>query len=332
LLEPDPSGRGRKKRLQPGESGWAQIRLAQPTAALAGDRFVIRRFSPVITIGGGTIVDNRPPRREKFERRRERLEALESNDLERIITTLASEARFELELAAVVSRSGANESELREALDAVVASGAAWSISEKPRRIVHRERHATARQALLDRLEQFHAANPLLPGEPTRAVRSGLFKRASEAFFSALIDRLVAAGDLALEGELVRLSSHRIRMRQDEQAAQQKILDAFEQAGLTVPSLKEFLAGLEVDAARAQRILSNLVRAGELVKATNDLVFHKRAIDELLAKLRSHGPSISVGEFKDLAGVSRKYAIPLLEYLDRARVTARQGERRRILL
>ena len=121
----------------------------------------------------------------------------------------------------------------------------------------------------------------------------------------------------------------------DEEAESKKIIEqAFASAGLKVPSLKEVLAGLKVDKMRAQKIVTLLLRDKVLIKISEELVFHQSALMDLRQKvtaLKSTTPKIDVARFKDMTGVSRKYAIPLLEYLDRERVTRRVGDERVIL-
>ena len=134
--------------------------------------------------------------------------------------------------------------------------------------------------------------------------------------------------------DLVRLAGHRMVLKEDEQQARDKIVGVFRDSGLTVPVLRELIPKLPVDAARANKLLQVLLREGELVRINADLVFHRDAIEKLQALLRQQkvkSDRIAVPLFKDLAGISRKYAIPLLEYLDRTKVTRRVGDERIIL-
>jgi selenocysteine-specific elongation factor len=142
---------------------------------------------------------------------------------------------------------------------------------------------------------------------------------------------------LELVGDLVRLPGRGVVMK-DEEAESKKIIEhAFSSAGLLVPALQTVLGGLKVDKARAQKIVTLLLRDKVLVKVSEELVFHQSALQELRAKLaavksKASGlAKIDVGKFKEMTGVSRKYAIPLLEYLDRERVTKRVGDERVIL-
>jgi len=152
--------------------------------------------------------------------------------------------------------------------------------------------------------------------------------------FNGLLEALVRAGKLQVEGEVVRQAGRTVVMKQEETESQRQIEQAFASAGLKVPALKEVLAGVKVDRARAQQIVTLLLRSRVLVKISEDLVFHHTALEQLrrmIADCKPTSPKIDVARFKDLTGISRKYAIPLLEYLDREHVTRRVGDERLIL-
>jgi selenocysteine-specific elongation factor len=145
---------------------------------------------------------------------------------------------------------------------------------------------------------------------------------------------LVRGKKLEVAGELVRLPGHGVVMKDEEAESMQIIEQAFGSAGLKVPALHEVIAGLKVDKARAQKIVTLLLRDKVLIKVSNELVFHRSALEQLRRELMAYkakSPRIDVAKFKELTGVSRKYAIPLLEYLDRERVTKRVGDQREIL-
>jgi selenocysteine-specific elongation factor len=325
LLERNPDTNQRLRSLAPGGRAFVRVRLTAPALAVAGDRFVIRRFSPVTTIGGGRVLDPHPPRRELYAARVARLRAFASADLTRILEALASSARFQLDAADVVRRTGALEADIRKAAGQLIV------VRGKPLALAHPDRIDAASGKLLADLQAFHKANPLLAGKPRGAVHSGPFAQAPDFFVEYLISSLGASKKVAVDGELLRLAGHRIQMDAEETKARETLVSAFAEAALQVPSLKTFLPGLGLDAKRAQRILGALLREGLLVRISDDFAFHKDALEDLLARLaqrKLENPRITVPEFKDLSGVSRKYAIPLLEYLDRARVTRREGDSR----
>jgi len=148
------------------------------------------------------------------------------------------------------------------------------------------------------------------------------------------LQALVQEKEIELSADLVHLPGRGVVMKDDEAESRKLIEHAFASAGLKVPALKDVLAGSKIDKARAQKIVTLLLRDKVLIKVSDDLVFHQSALAGLRQQLllqKSKSAKIDVGRFKDLAGVSRKYAIPLLEYLDRERVTKRVGDERIIL-
>jgi selenocysteine-specific elongation factor len=158
--------------------------------------------------------------------------------------------------------------------------------------------------------------------------------KASPEVFTAVLDMLVRERNIETAGDWVRLPGHGVVMKDEESESKKKIEAAFAAAGLKAPSLHEVIAGLKVDKARAQKIVTLLLRDKVLAKISEELVFHRSALEELrglIAAQKKKSPKMDVAKFKELTGVSRKYAIPLLEYLDRERVTKRVGDAREIL-
>jgi selenocysteine-specific elongation factor len=192
--------------------------------------------------------------------------------------------------------------------------------------LVDREWSRDAVARVTDVLGEFHRQHPLAPGMPREEVRSREFSGAPPFLLDALV---VRAPGLVVEGETLRLASHKVVLKQDEEQASASMEAIFEKAGLAVPPVSEALAKSGVDPARARTLLQILLRQGRLVKIGDELVFHRSALDRLRQLLAPYkGQRLAVPQFKDLAGVSRKYAIPLLEYLDRERVTRRDGDQR----
>jgi len=185
------------------------------------------------------------------------------------------------------------------------------------------------RDRLIAAVRKFHGEKPLAPGIAKQDLRS----REMPAAPLWLVDALLAdAKDLVVEGETVRARSHRVVLQEDETAARAAIERAFERAGLATPAVAEVLAQSGVEAARARSLLQILLRERQLVRVSDELVFHRSAIENLRQMMAARKAArFNVAAFKEWTGVSRKYAIPLLEYLDRERVTRRQGDERLVL-
>ena len=181
-------------------------------------------------------------------------------------------------------------------------------------------------------LEDFHRKNPLAGGIGKEELR--VQTDSGDTAFDAILEILAREKKIEMAGDLVRLPGRGVVMKDEEAESKRQIEEAFATAGLKVPALHEVIAGLKVDRTRAQKIVTLLLRDKLLVKISDELVFHRGALEELrrqMAAYKVKSAKIDVGKFKELTGVSRKYAIPLLEYLDRERVTKRVGDAREIL-
>ncbi|MGD0791524.1 MAG: selenocysteine-specific translation elongation factor [Terriglobales bacterium] len=315
------------KQLKPGDEAYAQLRFAEPMLLLPGDRFIVRQFSPVVTIGGGVVLDASPAtRKQRVEDATAFLKIMREGSLEQV-------------LAARVTRRGAmglrlddipREMNIRreEASKLAAKAGLLWCNPV----LVAPAAYAEAKADVLQAVKKFHDANPLVAGMSKEELRDRV-NLGPEVFYSVL-GKLAEEKKLEVAGELVHLPGRGVVMK-DEEAESKKIIEqAFASAGLKVPSLKEVLAGLKVDKIRAQKIVTLLLRDKVLIKISEELVFHQSALMDLrrkIAALKTSAPKIDVARFKDMTGVSRKYAIPLLEYLDRERVTRRVGDERVIL-
>ncbi len=315
------------KQLKPGNEAYAQLRFTEPMLLLPGDRFIVRQFSPVVTIGGGMVLDASPAMRKQ-----------PVGNTAAFLKTMRHGSPEEV-LAARVGRRGAiglpldaipGEMNIRreEAAKLVVKAG----LVPCNQVLVAAAAFAECKTQALQALKNFHDANPLVAGMSKEELRDRV-SLGPEVFYSVL-GKLAEEKKLEVSGELVRLPGRGVVMK-DEEAESKKIIEqAFASAGLKVPSLKEVLAGLKVDKARAQKIVTLLLRDKVLIKISEELVFHQSALLDLrhkIAALKASAPKIDVARFKEMTGVSRKYAIPLLEYLDRERVTRRVGDERLIL-
>ena len=320
---------GRQAALTPGSEAFVQLRLAKPLVAALGDPFILRQFSPLTTIGGGTVLHPQAPRHKRKENWRPLLEALVTGEATRILELFCESRPYGISGAHLSTISGRPEDEW---LDAARSAPALQIIRDRPLWVCSQAKAREAADHVVTALDRFHVANPLLAGASVEAIRRSEFGDAPDFFADCLLRELEAAGRLVLDGDLVRNSEHRIRFRADERKARDQLVAAFKEAGLQVPFLKEFLPTLPIDAARAQRVLAALLHEGVLVRVNHQLVFHRTAMTTLTRQLATlRGKRIKVGEFKALASVSRKYAIPLLEHFDRQKVTLRDGDRRMVL-
>jgi selenocysteine-specific elongation factor len=324
-----------QEQLAPGESALAQLRLDSEMLLLPGDRFILRQFSPVVTIGGGVVMDARARRHRRSDAPvAPFLETFERGSREEILLALAEATPRGLTLEDILTRTGWLAAEVRATAAKLTEQKRLRILSEQPLTVAAEQALEKCATALSEAVEQFHRANPLLPGMPKQELRGRAGNPRLELFQAAL-DDLAKKGALTVSGDLVQRAGRQISLAPEEARAKELIEREFERAGLTVPSVSAVLEKLPVEAGRAQKILQILLRDHVLVKIADDFVFHRTAVAglrDLIAKYRrERGDRLGIAVFKELTGVSRKYAIPLLEYLDRERVTRRAGDERVIL-
>jgi selenocysteine-specific elongation factor len=329
------------KELRPGERAYAQLRLAEPGLFLPGDRFIVRQFSPVVTIGGGMILDNDPPaHRADDESAREFLRTMEAGQPAARLERLAERAG-EISLSTLVARTGWQPEAVLKLARQLERDERGRLLGQPATLLVDATQFRGLQQRVLEQLDNFHATNPLVTGMTKEHLRGRLARRQSghvvlpsALLFNAVLQSLAAEGKALLEGETVRRAGRGIELSPEESVAKEQIGRAFEKAELAVPGAAEVLGGLPIDRARAEKILRILLKEKVLVKVTEDLIFHRSALErlrEVIARHKQQSNRLNVAVFKELTGLTRKYAIPLLEYLDRERITRRQGDERVIL-
>ncbi|MBV8553865.1 MAG: selenocysteine-specific translation elongation factor [Acidobacteriaceae bacterium] len=299
----------------------ARLRFDEPVLALPGDRFVLRRPSPPLTVAGGFVVDAFPPLRLNRARTVLRLHNLAHPDPGQRIQLLVEEQNPGRALPDLVRTTGRPASDLR----AVIAANPSLVFVETAQRVVSKTWLEEQRKKLVTWLAVFHAKNPSAPGAPIGQARLGLDSALAHFVFEKF-------PPVRVQGDLIALAQHRAELSSEEALALQKIEQAFRKAGYTPPAAAEVLKNAGTDSKVARTLLESLIKNQKLVRVSEDLVFHADVIAHIRKSLSIHkGRRFSVPEFKEWTQISRKYAIPLLEYLDHQRVTRREGDARIVL-
>jgi selenocysteine-specific elongation factor len=316
------------KPLKPGAEAFARLRLSAPLLLVPGDRFIIRQFSPVVTIGGGMVLDSRPISRSLPPD--PEMEILASPDREAILRLRIWRGHHDgVWLPQLVAETGWTKDVIESQLSRAVQAGDVVKIGDI---LMHAPAWEALKAQVIHSVEEFHNRNPLVSGIGKEELR--VVTDAGDEVFDAIARILVREKKIEIAGDLVRVPGRGVVMKDEESESQRIIEQTFFAAGLKVPALKDVLAGLKIEQARAHKIMTLLLREKILIKISDDLVFHQAALAELrksLAAQKLLSARLDVARFKELTGVSRKYAIPLLEYLDRERVTRRVGVERLIL-
>lgn len=316
--------------LKPGESGWAQLLTAMPVVCAPNDRFIVRQFSPVTTIGGGVVADVNPMRRMKPDARAAMLNELAiADDHGRLRVLVTRRERRGLRFEEATHETGWARRRLQSATSAAMKAGEIVSFGEV---MIATPALQNVCTDLVAAVEAFQTANPLTGGISRQELLEK--SRLDHELFGGAIEKLLRGKELEASGELVHLPGRGVQMKDNEAESKKQIEAAFATAGTKVPALKEVLAGLKLDLTRAQKIVTLLLREKVLIKISDELVFHQNTLEELkrqVKEMKISTDKIDVTQFKDKFGVSRKYAIPLLEYLDREHITRRVGNERIIL-
>lgn len=322
------NSRAALNQIMPGGELFARVRLTKPALLLPGDRFIIRQFSPVVTIGGGTVLDALPV--ERMPGHSDFLKILDGGDLGAILLArIARRLAIGITISELAGETGWTGSVIGDQVREAVQKGQALRIGE---RVVDQAAILGLQNFVLRAAEDFHKRNPLVAGVGREELREQVDARAD--VFDAITASLIRERKLEQVGDVLRLPGHGIVMKGEEAESKTRIEGAFASAGLQVPALNEVISGLKIDRTRAQKIVTLLLREKVLIKVSEELVFHRNALDDLRQRLAAHkmkSTTIDVAGFKELTGVTRKYAIPLLEYFDRERITKRVGDTRQIL-
>jgi selenocysteine-specific elongation factor len=307
---------------------FARLKLSEAALLLPGDRFIVRQFSPVVTIGGGVILDAAPiPRMLELD---EFLKIMSGGDGAAILKArIVRRGHDGIFLSRLIAETGWTRAAIDTQLAEPLRLGRVVRVGDL---FLDIAAMAALKTRIVGAIAEFHKENPLVRGIGREELRAQA--QANSEIFESVAAILVREKKIEIDSDLVRLAGHGVVMKDEEAESKIRIEDAFGSAGLRVPALPEVLAGLKVDKVRAQKIVTLLLRDKILIKVSDELVFHRAALQELRGQLlayKAKSPQIDVGKFKELTGVSRKYAIPLLEYLDRERVTRRVGDMREIL-
>jgi selenocysteine-specific elongation factor len=346
-LLPDvpPLGSGRRVRFHQGTTellgrvslardGYARLRLESPAVVTRGDRFVLRAYSPLATIGGGIVLDPHPPRgpvrTPAAIARFERLDPLQATDDSTVETFVDDRAEAGLHTRLLISRAGLTSTSAEQVAVRLVKSNKAAQIGDL---LVSTRALAQLAERLVAEIDAYHAMHPLADGMPREEARERLFRRAAPIVFDAVVDRLVAAGTLVARERLAR-AGRQVSLSAEEARVQDILERVYLEAKLTPPDATTVVEAAGAPRVLVDRMLSLLVRNRRLVKIES-LLFHTSALETLKDDVRSMKGAgtgrVDVTSFKERYGVTRKYAIPLLEYLDRERVTRRVGDARVVL-
>ena len=324
-----------------GKSGLAQLRLEVPISTVHGDRFILRSYSPAETIAGGVIVDPFAVkhRGKEMGQTRSRMNRLiEANRVEKIVAFVEMSELGGRTVEDLIATTGLKREVISDLTSQGIEQG---DVVEAGGLLLSTSSLARLSQGVLSELENHHKREPLARGMLRETLREKVFTHSPPELFAAVIQKLEASGQLVAEKDIIRASSHKVDLSEKDSRLREKLEEVYREAGVECPSIDDALVRAGVTGpqrVQARKVLQLLIEDRVILRVQNEMFMHSSVLDELKVKLLDHASRheperlIDVAGFKDLAGVSRKYAIPLLEYFDREKVTRRAGDKRIILL
>ena len=318
--------------LEPGDSSFAQIRLEEPIVVLPRDRFVIRSYSPIITIGGGEILDIMPRKHRRL--RSSSLDHLKSlyqgDEAERLLILLRDARLNGVELADLTGRLTLKPSDIQKSIQELSAQGEVQIIDQANFFSMTTAHFNTAQKNILSFLNEYHAQNPLRAGAPREEVR-GKAGDINEKIFAAALRYLSESNEIVENGATLRLASHSVEIDETLGEVKTKLESVFKNAHFQPPSVEDAFSKSGGKGNSNRSALQILIDQGVLLRLKDNIVYHRLALSEAENLLREHlsqNNEITAAEFRDLLGITRKHAIPLLEYFDTARITLRVEDKR----
>jgi selenocysteine-specific elongation factor len=319
--------------LGPGEEAFVQLRLKSPVLLLPGDYFILRSYSPQITVAGGMVVDPAPPRRRRRSAQAlELLQALgEGEDADKLLLLTREALLSGLTLDELITRSGLSAKRADAALSGLLSQGLIVQAVKEPRIFLAREAFNTLKGQLLAGLETYLQDNPLKDGIGKEELKARIPKRSDLRFFGPVLSSLEKEGKTVTDRDLVKIPGYKASSAADQAQLQAALEGALVTGGMEPPTIKELCETARCTEKETLEHLSLLVREGRVIKIKGDVYYAPAPLqalrDTLIAHLREKG-EITPPEFRELTGLSRKFMIPLLEYFDQEKVTLRVGDKR----
>jgi selenocysteine-specific elongation factor len=320
-----------REAVKSGEKIFAQLILEEPAITMAGDRFVIRSYSPVTTIGGGVIVDPHPPKHKRFQTDvlEEFTSLLEGDEVTKAGVIITRSGLSGITLHELVVRTGMTRNQLRKILDRMFSDKQAILLDKEEIRVVSYAPYGALLEHFLEELGRYHRKNPLREGLPREELRRSIGLVQNLKVFSLALRDLERQGKIVVDRENVRLKEHRVDLGVGLEEIRKEIEELYRKTGLTPPNVREVLEKFPGEKAKVDDVLSVLLKEGTLIRVAADLYFHKEAIAKLREDYKKHlmaDGQANPATFKVLTGLSRKFIIPLMEYFDMSKLTIRSGD------
>jgi selenocysteine-specific elongation factor len=324
-----------RDHLMPGEDTFAQIRFDTPISIMRGDRFVLRRYSPVQTIGGGVIIHPLAPKRKRFKN--EIIQDMKrlgmADDLECLNIHIQKSGFSGITLNRLKQCAALEDNLIDQHLKTLMEKQHVFLLDTSPARYVHHKTHNHWKNFICEKVAQYHQKMPHRTGMPRQELKSRLPDSFSQALFQQLIDDLIESQHLETHQEIVCMPDHCPELSSEMEILKNKVYKIIQNNQLSPPLLKELAQSCHTEIGTMETLLAFLENEGKIIRVTQDMAVCKhfmKGFTDLLIDFLKANETISPKEFKNLLDVTRKYAIPLMEYCDRKKITIRIGDVRKL--
>ena len=324
-----------QQELPPGQTVVAQLRLDSPVAIVKDDRFVVRSYSPVRTIGGGYVLNPAPQKHKRLKPEIiQGLQDLTNDDPDVIISYHIEQGGYRgVSFSHLKIMTNLPDKQLEIQLQHLLSQKAIIQTDKENRIFIHQSTFDTLKQKFTEHLTDYHSTNPLKAGMPKEELKSKFPLLTDAKLFNQVLNQMIKNQQIVQEENTVRLENHRVFLGQDQADIRKKIIKIHQTGGLQPPYFRDVIKELDADPKHVQDVLRLLVEEGQIIKTKDDLYFDAKAVEKLKTKLveflKTNG-DITTPQFKEMTGVSRKYVIPLIEYFDAKNVTLRVGDSRKL--
>ena len=324
-----------REELLPGDEASVQFRLESPVCCIKEDRYVIRSYSPIKTIGGGAILNPVSQKHKLFDKKVvQGLEELLLDDGEQTISFFLSLKGFAgLSLNQLRVMTNLTDKKLAATLQKMLARQEIIQTDKERQIYVNGAFFDDFKTKVLEKIKDYHDANPLKEGMPTQELKSKFQYIEDAKFFNILFTKLAKENTIVQDKNIVKLVDFKVALKVDQHEVKEKIIKIYQSKGLTPPFFRTICQDLNLDQKTAKDVLQILIDEKRIVKTKDDLNFDARAVGNLEEKLISflkEKEEITTPEFKEMTGISRKFVIPLIEYFDSVNLTIRVGDTRQL--
>jgi selenocysteine-specific elongation factor len=321
-----------KEKLEAGESGLIQFRSEVPLTVVKGERFIIRLYAPMVTLGGGRILTPQALKHKRFDETviKELNTLASANPRESISQVLKMSGYKSLLSNELLNKVNLPSAQIDTFIKELILAGEVVQISHENTRFMHAHNLQTLKDEIIQKLEAVYKAQPLRLNIPITEIKPRLFKAGvtQEVWDQALSD-LVKAKKVDIVNDTLRITQHAVQLTPEQLKLKDKIEALYLKNLFNTPSIDEVVQTLQLKPKNAQDIIKTLKEIGLLVRLPDEIILHQSAISEaskIIKDYLSQHPNIKAGDFSKLLKTSRKYAIPLLEHLDSIKLTKRVGD------